>query len=91
LFLDLQICFRDWQWSTSYSSYLYVVQGLLFRGLDASLAKDIPGYVFYFVTYYNMVHSAPGLALGPLAPIIMGALAGMFSWSLVFPLDVCKT
>ena len=67
------------------------LQGLAFRGLDATLAREIPGYSLYFVGYFTMIHTPLGEGLGPGGPVVMGALAGMFSWLIVFPLDVCKT
>lgn len=67
------------------------MHGLAFRGLDATLAREIPGYSLYFVGYFTLMHGPLGEGLGPLGPVVIGALAGMLSWLIVFPLDVCKT
>lgn len=67
------------------------VHGLAFRGLDATLAREIPGYSLYFVGYFTLMHGPLGEGLGPAGPVVIGALAGMLSWLIVFPLDVCKT
>ena len=68
------------------------LKGLLIRGLDATLAREIPGYGLYFVVYSVLMTSAFGLALGPnFAPLVCGAAAGCLSWIPVFPFDVVKT
>lgn len=68
------------------------LKGFLFRGLDATLAREIPGYAFYFVVYSLLMQSSFGLALGPfLSPLVCGAAAGCLSWIPVFPFDVVKT
>ena len=65
--------------------------GLAFRGLDATLAREIPGYSLDFVGYFILIHGPLGVGLGSAGPLVIGALAGMLSWFIVFPLDVCKT
>ena len=67
------------------------VEDLAFRGLDATLAREIPGYSLYFVAYSVLIHGPLGVGLGPVGPVVIGALSGMLSWLIVFPLDVCKT
>ena len=67
------------------------VKDLAFRGLDATLAREIPGYSLYFVAYFVLIHGPLGEGLGPVGPVVIGALSGMLSWLIVFPLDVCKT
>jgi solute carrier family 25 carnitine/acylcarnitine transporter 20/29 len=66
--------------------------GLLFRGLESTMFREIPGYSLYFVVYSVLVQSAVGVSLGPLlGPLICGATAGCASWVPVYPFDVCKT
>lgn len=65
--------------------------GLAFRGIDATIAREIPGYSLYFASYFFLMHSSLGADLGSIGPVVMGAFAGMLSWLIVFPLDVCKT
>jgi solute carrier family 25 (mitochondrial carnitine/acylcarnitine transporter), member 20/29 len=68
------------------------LKGLLVRGLDATLAREIPGYGLYFVAYSLLMQSSVGLALGPtFSPLVCGAAAGCLSWIPVFPFDVIKT
>lgn len=67
-------------------------KGLLVRGLDATLAREIPGYGLYFVVYSVLMTSTFGIALGPnFSPLVCGAAAGCLSWIPVFPFDVVKT
>ena len=68
------------------------LKGLMVRGLDATLAREIPGYGLYFVAYSLMMQSTFGLALGAtVSPLVCGAAAGCLSWIPVFPFDVIKT
>lgn len=63
------------------------VRGLL-HGLDATLARDIPGYGFYFAIYGVLNQHCD---FGPLSPILLGATAGSASWIPVYPIDTVKT
>jgi Mitochondrial carrier protein len=65
-------------------------QGLrgLVHGLDATLARDIPGYGFYFAIYGMLNQQCD---FGPLSPILFGAAAGSASWIPVYPIDTVKT
>ena len=57
------------------------MKGLLGRGLDATLAREVPGYGLYFVAYSLLIQSEIGLVLGQtVAPLICGAAAGCISW-----------
>lgn len=67
------------------------LHGLAFRGIDATIAREIPGYSLYFASYFSLIHSSLGEDLGSIGPVVIGAVAGMLSWLFVFPLDVCKT
>ena len=68
------------------------LKGLLVRGLDATLAREIPGYGLYFVVYSLLMTSVVGITLGPnFSPLVCGAAAGCLSWIPVFPFDVVKT
>jgi solute carrier family 25 carnitine/acylcarnitine transporter 20/29 len=65
--------------------------GLFFRGLSATILREIPGYCIYFVAYAVLMKSELAVSAGDAAPCICGALAGCLSWLPVFPLDVIKT
>ena len=68
------------------------VKGLAVRGLDATLAREIPGYGIYFAVYSLLMQSPVAAALGPsFASLICGAAAGCISWIPVYPFDVVKT
>lgn len=52
-------------------------KGLLFRGISATLLREIPGYGLYFVIYTVCMGSSVGIALGStLSPLVCGAAAG---------------
>ena len=63
--------------------------GLLGRGLGPTLAREVPSYGIYFVVYGILSQSLGWI--GPAAPLINGALAGMACWIPVYPIDVVKT
>lgn len=69
------------------------LRGLLFRGLGATLLREVPAYGFYFVSY-DLVKSwllgTGGLPVA-LIPLVGGAAAGAMSWIPVYPVDVVKT
>jgi len=66
---------------------------LAFRGLGATLLREVPAYAFYFVSY-DLAKAAlvdfGGIA-EPLIPLIGGAVAGAMAWIPVYPIDVVKT
>ena len=70
------------------------INGLLTRGLGATLLREVPAYGFYFVSY-DLVKAAlldGALDVSPqLIPLIGGAVAGAMSWIPVYPIDVVKT
>lgn len=67
--------------------------GLVFRGLGATFAREIPGYGFYFFVYSFLQDSVIGNYLAPLgiSSLVCGAMAGISSWIPVYPIDVVKT
>ena len=81
------------------------VRGLLFRGLGATLAREVPSFGFYFAAYectkglilsLLLTHASPllgggGGSLAFLAPLVGGAAAGVAAWVPVYPIDVVKT
>jgi len=66
-------------------------EGLMSRGLGPTLAREIPSYGIYFVTYGLLMATRPIEALGAVAPLIAGAAAGCACWLPVYPIDVVKT
>ena len=69
------------------------VEGLLFRGLGATLLREIPAYGFYFVSYdVAKDWLLDGALVAPsLVPLLGGAVAGAMAWIPVYPVDVIKT
>ena len=71
------------------------LRGLLFRGLTATLAREIPAYALYFVVYGVLLTQWQALAvtgaLAGLGPLVCGGVAGMAAWLPVYPIDVVKT
>jgi solute carrier family 25 carnitine/acylcarnitine transporter 20/29 len=66
------------------------LQGLMVRGLGATLLREIPAYGFYFVSYDTVKGALLELGGVPLAliPLIGGAAAGAMAWIPVYPVDV---
>ena len=67
------------------------IKGFLFRGIDATLPREIIGYGFYFVVYSLITSSSITNFLGIFTPLLAGAFAGMAAWAPVYPFDVIKT
>mmetsp|Transcript_14464 Transcript_14464/g.22602 ORF Transcript_14464/g.22602 Transcript_14464/m.22602 type:complete len:339 (-) Transcript_14464:152-1168(-) len=69
------------------------VSGLLTRGLVPTLFREVPAYTLYFYLYGNLMASSTlgTEALGSLAPLVSGALAGAACVVPVHPVDVVKT
>jgi len=85
-------------YKSSYDCFVKVLasdglSGLVLRGVDATLAREIPGYGLYFVLYSVLIRSPLGVAATSigLGSLLCGALAGMLSWIPVYPFDVVKT
>ena len=67
------------------------VLGLFFRGIDATLLREVPGYALYFLVYSYLSQQASGVIDPMLASLICGASAGAISWVPIYPFDVIKT
>jgi solute carrier family 25 carnitine/acylcarnitine transporter 20/29 len=65
--------------------------GLLTRGLDATLLREVPAYFFYFTAYSFITSRLGPLLPAALLPLAGGAAAGAASWVPVYPVDVVKT
>lgn len=65
--------------------------GFVFRGLSATLSREIPGFGLYFVAYSLFKTSLLTVLPSSLPlPLVCGALAGIASWVPVYPIDVSK-
>lgn len=69
------------------------LKGLLSTGLVPTLFREVPAYTLYFYLYGTLMSSTilGTEALGPLAPLVSGALAGATCVVPVHPVDVVKT
>jgi len=70
------------------------VRGLLCRGINATLAREVPAYIFYLVTYERVKQALHGAGVPPgslLVGLGGGAAAGVMAWLPVYPFDVIKT
>ncbi|XP_065066539.1 mitochondrial basic amino acids transporter-like [Rhopilema esculentum] len=66
----------------------------LYRGMPATIIRDIPGFVSYFLSFEylcRVIAGEEGAYLGPVALMLAGGTAGSISWTLAFPPDVIKT
>ena len=66
--------------------------GLLTRGLDAMLIREVPGCVFYFLVYKLLKTSILTEIIGDSSSaFVSGAAAGVCAWIPIYPSDVIKT
>ena len=65
--------------------------GLLTRGLDVTLAREVPSNIVYFVVYGLLMQTSMKENIGIWASMVAGAAAGMACWVPVYPIDVVKT
>lgn len=68
----------------------------LFRGLTSTIAREMPGYFFFFGGYEGcrMFLAKEGQKkeeIGPLGTMASGAFGGVLFWTAVFPADVVKS
>ncbi|XP_045605309.1 mitochondrial basic amino acids transporter [Procambarus clarkii] len=65
----------------------------LFRGQLITVARDVPGFSSYFVTYEYLSRScaASDGSIPALAVLGAGGFAGAASWVLTYPIDVVKS
>mmetsp|Transcript_34059 Transcript_34059/g.78623 ORF Transcript_34059/g.78623 Transcript_34059/m.78623 type:complete len:95 (+) Transcript_34059:1111-1395(+) len=65
-------------------------EGLLTRGLGPTLAREIPSYGIYFVTYGLLMQTTLTTIFGSYTPLIAGAAAGCACWVPVYPIGEYK-
>ncbi len=68
----------------------------LYRGFAPTLAREMPGYFFFFGTYELARECMTPVGktkddLGPLATAVAGGLGGAAIWTATFPFDVVKS
>ena len=67
------------------------IGGLLLRGLDGMMIREIPGCLVYLLTYSLLMNSFAPIVFGPAASFFSGASAGVCAWIPIYPSDVVKT
>lgn len=85
--------------STKSSSTMSIIKdaiksGQATRGLGCTLARDILGSFFYFLTYETFKRSSIDTKNGNLNPFVVlfgGGIAGMVNWTIAMPFDNLKT
>jgi solute carrier family 25 carnitine/acylcarnitine transporter 20/29 len=68
----------------------------LFKGWNPTIAREIPGYAFYFLTYEAAIRAftPKGKTVNDLSTstlLLCGALSGLGMWLTCYPLDVVKS
>lgn len=67
-----------------------------YKGMSATIVRDVPGFAFYFWLYHTLCHALTPKGktindLGPLELMFCGGMTGMISWGTSYPADVIKT
>lgn len=68
--------------------------GGLFRGLTSTMAREMPGYFFFFGGYEGskvLITKGDPEKAGLLVTIFCGGIGGVCLWSSIFPFDVVKS
>lgn len=68
----------------------------LFKGLIPTMAREMPGYFFFFGGYEGTRYLLTPVGqkkedLGPLKTMLAGAVGGLCLWTAIFPADVVKS
>lgn len=66
----------------------------LYRGLSSTMAREMPGYFFFFGGYESckvLLTSGHPERAGLLETIVAGGVGGVCLWSSIFPFDVVKS
>jgi len=66
----------------------------LYRGWSTTLLREVPGYGIYFYTYEKArrhLGEAPEYFLRPWQSFLIGSMAGISAWIVIYPSDTVKT
>lgn len=65
----------------------------LFRGLNITIVREIPGFAAYFFTYEYLTRTTddPSRPTSTATMLMAGGFAGVASWAVVYPVDVIKS
>ncbi|KAK9881829.1 hypothetical protein WA026_017338 [Henosepilachna vigintioctopunctata] len=72
---------------------IYTLEGFkgLFRGLNLTIAREVPSFGAYFVTYEYLTRSENNADVATSTMLFAGGTAGIVCWIVVYPIDVIKT
>lgn len=63
----------------------------VFRGLGLTILREVPAFSTYFFTYEVLTRRNDDLPVSTFSMLIGGGLAGVASWTIVYPVDVLKS
>ena len=80
-------------WSCSKQIYIKGGYPSLMRGVQLTMARDLPGITSYFMSFEYICNSISNSRLDLTVSnfLIAGGAAGCFSWFITYPIDVIKT
>ncbi|XP_017786860.1 PREDICTED: mitochondrial basic amino acids transporter [Nicrophorus vespilloides] len=72
---------------------IYRTEGFrgVFRGLGITVAREVPAFGSYFLTYEYLSRTRDGAPVSTSRMLFCGGLAGVVSWTLTYPVDVLKS
>ncbi|KAL3268148.1 hypothetical protein HHI36_007276 [Cryptolaemus montrouzieri] len=72
---------------------IYNTEGLrgLYKGLNLTIAREVPSFAAYFVTYEYLTRSEKGNHVSTSRMLFAGGVSGLVAWIVIYPIDVIKT
>ncbi|KAI4460550.1 mitochondrial basic amino acids transporter-related [Holotrichia oblita] len=72
---------------------IYKLEGFkgVFRGLNITIAREIPAFVTYFATYECLTRTSDNSPVSTMTMLVAGGTAGVVSWLISYPVDIIKS
>jgi len=72
---------------------IYKYEGVkgVFRGLGITVAREVPAFGSYFLTYEMLTRTEDSTRASTATMLFAGGVAGCVSWVIVYPVDVIKS
>lgn len=72
---------------------IYELEGVrgVFRGLSITMAREVPAFSGYFLTYECLTRTADDSVVSTMRMLMAGGMAGVVSWILCYPIDIIKS
>ncbi|KAI4460580.1 mitochondrial basic amino acids transporter-related [Holotrichia oblita] len=72
---------------------IYNLEGFkgVFRGLNITIAREIPAFVTYFATYECLTRTSDNSPVSTMTMLVAGGTAGVVSWLISYPVDIIKS